>query len=130
MSSGFGETVPRRVLVIEDDQESRVALAALIAAEGATVVVAESGREALNACATAVFDVVVSDLGLPDIPGDAVIRQLLATAVVRPWVIAMTGFGEPHLTRAKASGADVVLLKPVDWTRLRSYLAPRQHAAA
>jgi two-component system, chemotaxis family, CheB/CheR fusion protein len=119
-----------RVLLIEDDPYSRIALTALLVGDGAKVVVAESGRAALAVFGDAVFDVVLTDLGLPDIPGDVLVRALLARAAVRPRVVVMTGYGEPHLTRARESGADVILLKPVDWAALRAHLPREQLSAA
>jgi len=118
-----------RVLLIEDDVHTRGALTALLVAEGAEVVVAECGRTAL-AQGDGMFDVVLTDLGLPDIPGDVLLRTLLAMATVRPRVIVMTGYGEPHLTRARQSGADVVLVKPLDWPALRMHVRPAQPSAA
>jgi CheY-like chemotaxis protein len=120
----------RRVLLIEDDATSRAALAELLSGDGAKVVVADCGGAALAVDPDVVFDVVLTDLGLPDIPGDVVIRALLARASVRPRVIAMTGFGEPHLTAATASGADVVLRKPIDWALLRRHFPPELRTAA
>jgi two-component system, OmpR family, KDP operon response regulator KdpE len=118
-----------RILLVEDDAHSRAALTALLAADGAEVVGAECGRTALTQ-GDSIFDVVLTDLGLPDIPGDVLLRTLLARAPVRPLVIVMTGYGEPHLTRARQSGADVVLLKPLDWTALRAHVRPAQRPAA
>ena len=127
MSQPKGNNLNRtRVLLIEDDADCRSALTALLVGDGAEIFVAECGRTALAAAADFIFDVVLTDLGLPDIPGDAVVRTLLATATVHPWVIVMTGFGEPQLTRARESGADVVLQKPIDWAVLRSSFPPEQ----
>jgi CheY-like chemotaxis protein len=55
---------------------------------------------------------------------------LLARASVRPRIIVMTGYGEPHLTRARDSGADVILPKPIDWVALRAHLLHEPRAAA
>ena len=87
--------------------------------------VAECGRSALAVEGGIAFDVVLADLGLPDIPGDVLVRALLAAAPVRPWVIVMTGCGEPDLSRAKESGANAILLKPLDWETLLARF-PRQ----
>ena len=57
-------------------------------------------------------------MGLPDIPGDILIREMLATATTRPHVVVVTGYGEPYTTRARAAGAEVVLTKPIEWTLL------------
>jgi CheY-like chemotaxis protein len=66
---------------------------------------------------------VLTDLGLPDIPGDVVIRRVLETARRRPRVIVVTGYGEPFVSRARQAGADVVLNKPVVRANLASTLA-------
>ena len=121
---------PLRLLLIEDDQDSRAALAALLVGEGAEVVTAECGRTALAIGPEVAFDIVLTDLGLPDIPGDVLLRALLARASVRPRIIVMTGYGEPHLTRARDSGADVILPKPIDWVALRAHLLHEPRAAA
>ena len=94
----------------------------LLQAEGADVVATGSGREAADLVANRGFDVVLSDIGLPDIPGDVLIRQILAASRGRTRVVAITGYGEPYVTRARQAGADVVFTKPVEWTRILDYL--------
>jgi len=73
------------------------------------------------------YDVLLTDLGLPDISGDALITTVLATARRRPKVVVVTGYGEPYTARARAAGADVVLVKPVNWGRLVAHLSARPH---
>ena len=111
-----------RILVVEDAADIREVFAILLRAEGAHVVPAANGREALEALAHQTFDVIMSDLGLPDVQGDALIRQMLATARNRVRVVVITGYGEPYLTRARQAGAEVVFIKPVEWTRVLNYL--------
>jgi DNA-binding response OmpR family regulator len=65
---------------------------------------------------------VLTDLGLPDIPGEVLILQIIATAKRRPRVVVVTGYDEPRVSRARTAGADVVLLKPVEWTELLRHL--------
>lgn len=113
-----------RVLIVEDCPITRAALATLLEADGAEVVAVGSGRAALHEAERAPFDVVLTDLGLPDVPGDLVTRAVLEGAIVRPRVVAMTGFGEPHITRARDAGADAVLAKPFDWVVLKALLEP------
>jgi two-component system CheB/CheR fusion protein len=96
----------------------------LLRSEGAEVTATSSGREAVECLARRPYDVVLTDLGLPDVTGDALIRQILTTASRRPRVVAVTGYGEPHQERARAAGADVVLSKPVEWTVLLQELHP------
>jgi DNA-binding response OmpR family regulator len=79
------------------------------------------------------FDVVVTDLGLPDVSGETVIHEIVARARVRPWLIVVTAFDDSYVVAARAAGADVVLTKPVPWKTLvgalarapRTGLAPR-----
>jgi two-component system CheB/CheR fusion protein len=107
-----------RILVIEDAADIRDVFAVLLRAEGADVVATGSGREAAELAAGQPFDVVLSDLGLPDVPGDVLIRQIVAASKGQTRVIVVTGYGEPYVSRARQAGADVVFTKPVEWTRI------------
>jgi len=112
-----------RVLLVEDAPDIREVFTLLLHAEGADVVATDSGREAAELAAREDFDVVLTDLGLPDIPGDVVIRRVLANARRRPRVIVVTGYDEPFVSRARQAGADVVFNKPVVWSALADVLA-------
>lgn len=111
-----------RILVVEDVADIREVFTVLLEAEGADVVAAATGREAAELVRGREFDVVLSDLGLPDIPGDVLIRQLATAGKGRVRVVVITGYNEPYLTRAKQAGADIVFTKPVEWTRILDYL--------
>jgi two-component system, chemotaxis family, CheB/CheR fusion protein len=111
-----------RILVVEDAADIREVFTVLLRAEGADVVAAANGRDAIEATTRERFDVILSDLGLPDVPGDVLIRQLLATTHNQARVVVVTGYGEPYLTRARQAGAEVVFTKPVEWTRILDYL--------
>lgn len=111
-----------RILVVEDAPDIRDVFTVLLRAEGAHVISTGSGREAAELVAERRFDVVLSDIGLPDIPGDVLIRQILAASKGRTRVVAVTGYGEPFVTRARQAGADMVFTKPVEWTRILDYL--------
>jgi two-component system, chemotaxis family, CheB/CheR fusion protein len=102
-----------RILVVEDAADIR---------EVFTVTAAANGREATEAVAHQHFDVILSDLGLPDVPGEVLIRQLVAASRNRTRVVVITGYGEPYLSRARQAGAEVVFTKPVEWTRILDYL--------
>jgi two-component system CheB/CheR fusion protein len=113
-----------RVLLVEDARDIRDVFTLLLQAEGAVVVATGSGREAIELAAQQNFDVLLTDLGLPDTPGDVVIRQVLATATQRPRVVVVTGFEEPFVSRARQAGADIVLTKPLTWSTLLDRLGP------
>jgi two-component system CheB/CheR fusion protein len=113
-----------RVLLVEDAKDIREVFTLLLQAEGAVVTATGSGGEALELASDSEFDVLLTDLGLPDIPGDMVIRHVVATARRRPWVVVVTGYDEPFIGRARAAGADVVLTKPIAWSQLLDRLVP------
>jgi CheY-like chemotaxis protein len=119
----------RRVLIVEDTPHIREAFTLLLESEGAEVVATGSGRQAIAFLDFSTFDVVVSDYGLPDIAGDELLRGLVERSGPQTKTVVVTGYGEPYVTRAHGSGADVVLTKPVHWDRLLSSLAPTVHAA-
>jgi two-component system, chemotaxis family, CheB/CheR fusion protein len=119
-----------KVLLVEDAKDIRDVFSLLLEAEGAEVVATGSGREAAELGAEGNFDVVLTDLGLPDIPGDMVIRHVIGTARRRPRIVVVTGYEEPFISRARAAGADVVLTKPIAWSALIDRLAPATSVAA
>ena len=111
-----------RILVVEDAHDIREVFTLLLRAEGADVESAENGRQATELIGQQQFDVVLSDLGLPDIPGDVLIRELRSRSARGTRVMVVTGYGEPFLSRARQAGADVVFTKPVEWSRILEYL--------
>lgn len=118
-----------RILFVEDTADTAEFVLQL-EAEGIEVVGTGSGRKAVALAAGGGFDVLLTDLDLPDIRGDIVIRQVRATVNPCPRVIVLTDSSKPSLSRARDSGADVVLTKPIEWAMLWSHLAPAPPAAA
>jgi two-component system CheB/CheR fusion protein len=119
-----------KVLLVEDANDIREVFALLLTAEGAVVTATGSGQEASDLGARGDFDILLTDLGLPDIPGDIVIRDVVAAARRRPWVVVVTGYEEPFARRAREAGADVVLTKPIAWSTLLDRLVPDARLAA
>lgn len=118
-----------RVLLVEDIDDIRELLAFLLTSEGADVRTAGSAQHALEAAATWTFDVLLTDLGLPDLAGDQLIREIVGMkSGVK--VVVVTGFGEPYAARARQAGADFVFTKPLDWSLLRARLVERNEALA
>lgn len=124
--NGERESQRPRVLLVEDATDIRDVFQMLLEAEGAQVVATGSGIEAARMAEREDFDVLVTDLGLPDISGEMVIRQTVRKARRRPRIVVVTGYDEPFTTRARAAGADVVLTKPVMWSSLVDELALTQ----
>jgi CheY-like chemotaxis protein len=129
-----GRRAPQRprVLLVEDATDIRDVFQMLLESEGLHVVATGSGLEAARLAEREDFDVILTDLGLPDISGETVIREAVQHARRRPKIVVVTGYDEPFTSRARAAGADVVLTKPVMWSSLIEELALDQdrHVAA
>jgi DNA-binding NarL/FixJ family response regulator len=104
---------PIRIAIVEDDAALRKMLVSLLQADPQYAVVAElaEGRAAIAAIPHLVPDVVLVDIGLPDISGIAVIRQLKVLCPDSD-VLVVTTFGDERtVTAALEAGADGYLLK-------------------
>jgi two-component system CheB/CheR fusion protein len=119
-----------RVLLVEDSDDIRDLLALLLRSDGAEVRTAACGDDALATAAAWEFDVLLTDIGLPDVSGDHLIREILGMKAARPRVVAITGFGEPYLGRVRHAGADAVFTKPLDWSDLRDQLVDADRVLA
>lgn len=117
------------ILVVEDDALLRDLLAEGLGLEGASVVVAGTGRQALAVAAAHEFDVVLSDLGLPDVPGDELVRTIVKMARRRPRVAIITASVKVNIAAVHDAGVDAVFGKPFDWPRLLEYLREGRMAA-
>ncbi len=106
-----------KVLIVEDEPDSREVLQHLLAGSGAEVSIAACAAEALALAETAKPDVLVSDIGLPDVDGYELIRRwrLLGGGVSNVRAVALTAFARPEdRTRAMLAGFQMHLAKPVD----------------
>lgn len=119
-----GAAPPRRVLVVEDHVDAAEMLRELLELSGHEVTVASSGHEALEALRRRRFDVVLCDLGIPDMSGYEVARAVRADAGLRGTsLVALTGYGQPEDRRRTAeAGFDEHLTKPVDLEALHAVL--------
>ena len=112
---------PLRLLMIEDHEATLQVLLRLLSREGHTVTAARSVAEALTAAANDKFDLVISDLGLPDGTGIELMQKLRALHGLRG--IALSGYGmEEDLMRTRQAGFIAHLIKPVDFPQLRRAL--------
>jgi len=98
-----------RLLVVDDDAESCEAVAEVLRAEGYMIATAQGGRAALKLVREQAFDVVISDIRMPDLDGVALLREL-READPEPSVILMTAFGtvEAALEAIKQGAYDYV----------------------
>lgn len=100
-----------RILVVDDEPQIRRALRAALTAQSHRVAVAGSGAEALDALATGPCDLVILDLGLPDIDGGEVCARLRQWSQV-PVIVLSVRDDEASKVAALDRGADDYLAKP------------------
>lgn len=113
---------PLRLLVVEDHETTLEALVRLLRRDGHFIVTAGSVKVALAAAAVNKFDLVISDLGLPDGTGTELMEKLRVTYGLRG--IALSGYGmEEDLARSLGAGFITHLVKPVAIAELRRVLS-------
>jgi two-component system KDP operon response regulator KdpE len=109
MTTGAG---PLRVLVVDDEPAILRFLRAGLTSQGYVVSEAENGRTALDLVRRKVADLVVLDLGLPDIDGLAVVKQLRESGETLPIIILSSRSNEGAKVEALDLGADDYVTKP------------------
>ena len=117
--SGAADFTGVRVLIVEDEADARDAVAFLFERAGATVRTADTGLAALEELASAPPDLLVCDVGMPDMDGYALLRRAGQLEYAKPKSIALTAYaGSDDIRRAKEAGFDVHLAKPIDMSTL------------
>jgi signal transduction histidine kinase len=118
---------PLRLVVVDDNDDLRDLLSALLTKQGHQVTVAGDGHTALAMIRASPPDVAIVDLGLPDIDGFELIRELRASCPrLATRLIALTGHGQPaDIDRTRAAGFHEHLVKPVSSERLLAMLRDR-----
>ena len=112
------------VLVVDDDPDSRDLLHRLLSDCGATVTAAASAAEALAATDNQRPDLLISDIGMPEIDGYQLLRSLRANSDVRFPAIALTAFARSEdRTRALLAGFVAHVSKPVEPAELIATVA-------
>jgi CheY-like chemotaxis protein len=105
-----------RILVVEDNADTRETLRLLLELGGHQVELAEDGPTGWDAVRTKRPEIALVDLGLPGLDGYAVARRIRGRpSGGKTWLIALTGYGQPDdRRRAEEAGFDAYLVKPVD----------------
>ena len=99
------------VLVVEDERKLRDFIRSYLERAGFTVLSTGSGAEAITMAADTAPDLVVLDLGLPDVPGETVARELRAMSAI-PIVMLTAKAAEEDRVRGLELGADDYVTKP------------------
>jgi len=103
-----------RVLLVEDDLTTSRGLVAMLKASSMIVDAVDSGEEALELARLYDYDIILLDLGLPDMEGYEVLRRLRASRVETP-VLILSGLSRPGAkVKGFGVGADDFITKPFD----------------
>jgi signal transduction histidine kinase len=116
-----------RILIIDDEADVRELLTDVLTGRGHTVTVAAGGREGLARFEAGRYDLVLTDLGMPELNGWEVARVIKSARRDTP-VLLLTGWADP-VDPSEEGGVDGIVRKPFDLNRLaaviNSALAPR-----
>jgi len=107
-----------RILVVDDDENIRNTMKAILESEGYTVDVAANGMEAIKRSEETAYNVALLDIRLPDMEGVELLK-LIKDSVPRTRKIMVTGY--PSMQNAVAAlnkNADAYMVKPVDIEKL------------
>jgi len=113
-----------RVLVVDDNADSADSIAAILETSGHEVEVAYSAQKALEMAVAHQPDIVLLDIGLPDMDGYEVAKHLRQTPELKEMrLIAVTGYGQlSDRQRSQEAGFDEHVVKPVEWRKLEELL--------
>jgi len=131
-AAGGAPPAGARLLIVDDNEDAAETLSELLRFEGHEVVTAHNGADALRILETYLPEVALLDIGLPDMSGHELARQIHRDARTRAIrLIALTGFGrEPDRERARDAGFADHLTKPVDIDALLESLQRQLRATA
>jgi DNA-binding response OmpR family regulator len=116
--------LPMKILIAEDDQDSRELLSWLLQKLGYQVVATENGKEAWEAYRRGRFRLVISDLLMPDIDGLELVRRIRAQKQPKyTYIILITALiGKKDYLDGMEAGADDFVTKPFDPDELKARL--------
>lgn len=121
----------RRILIVDDEPAALDVLCASLEAEGCTVIVATTGRVALRAAHRSRPDLIVLDVGLPEMDGFATCRLLMADPVTTAMpIVFLSALEETDVAdRCRAAGGIDFIPKRLPWSevleRIRVHLVRR-----
>jgi PAS domain S-box-containing protein len=110
---------PLRILLVDDHRDTALTLRRLLVRQGYDVIVAETLHGALRLAAARNFNLLISDIGLPDGTGFDLLRQIRERQPID--AIALSGFGmEDDLRKSREAGFSDHLIKPINLDRLQA----------
>ena len=108
-----------RILMIEDNRELADVVGTLLTLKGHRVMTAQDGREGIRIANEFSPEIVLCDIGLPEVNGFEVIEQIKGELTCKPFLIALSGYGSMQdIGLAQKAGFDLYLVKPVNMQTL------------
>ncbi len=106
-------TSPLKILIVDDQEIIRELISEILRSDGHNITVAATGVEALLHLNKGQFDLLISDLSMPDMTGSQLASEIRAKGDKTPFIL-LTGFGDEMLAQGSTPlGVDLVLSKPV-----------------
>ncbi len=119
----------KRILVVDDNEDAANSLAAILQLEGHSIDIVYTARDALEHAQASRPEVILLDVGLPDMSGYEVAARL-RPKLMATQIVALTGYGHAEdIRRATAAGFDAHVVKPVDFETLNQILGNFDPAA-
>jgi CheY-like chemotaxis protein len=123
--AAFALKAEKRILIVDDNKDSADTMSELLAMQGHIVTTVYTAHDALSDIEKIEPDVVLLDIGLPDMNGYEVAQQILARKLT-PLLVALTGYGQAEdVRKAKEVGFDYHFTKPVNFSELNQIFAQK-----
>lgn len=111
--------MPTKILVVDDNLDSRDLIHLHLTTEGYTVVTASNGQEGLYLASAEHPDLIITDINMPELDGLELIRQLRTQPEFETLpILVLTAFGRDQMDQAITTGANRALNKPAHFDAL------------
>jgi CheY-like chemotaxis protein len=113
-----------KILLVEDDEDTRYALAMLFRMEGFEVITAADGEEAYYQALGERPDLIVTDINMPKVDGLSLIKMIREDGRIESIpIVAVSAVDKKNLSQAKELGAVAVAQKPIEYDQFLSLIA-------
>ena len=113
------QAVKTRILIVEDDRDTREVIAFYLSSLGYESVLAASAKTAIELARQRKPDLMLTDLQMPEVDGLELIRRCREDKELSDLpILAVTAYGNEKIEQARFAGADACLAKPINFTNL------------
>ena len=106
--------MPKKILVVDDNVDTRELTHLHLTTEGFTVIVASDGREGLYLAGIELPDLIITDISMPGLNGVELVKQLRLTSELNNIpILVLTAMGQAEMELAIKAGANRAMAKPV-----------------